>query len=163
MSTYLVRLDTVAAVGRYESIKAAEMAAAHKKWEFTIFDCAKDMASMLTTPQLIALHNNLVPADQHLKEFHTKGKAVARVWELLEACEKFRVVREAKPTSSAAEPHQPKDLTKGTGLVWAIADKVLKKNPDATRSDVMEACAAAGVNPATAATQWQRYRTAHGL
>ncbi len=75
-----------------------------------------------------------------------------------------------KPAPAPAQPKQndvtrPKDGTK-TGQVWAIADKLSGEGDStvpATRGDVMKACEAAGLNQATAATQYGRWRKFHGL
>ena len=69
-----------------------------------------------------------------------------------------------------AQPNQnevtrPKDGTK-TGQVWAIADKLSEEGDNtvpATRGDVMKAGEAAGLNSATIATQYGRWRKFHGL
>ena len=49
-----------------------------------------------------------------------------------------------------------------TGKVWTIADKNFRKD----RKAIIAACVAAGINPATASTQygyWRRERIAEGL
>lgn len=51
-----------------------------------------------------------------------------------------------------------------TGITWDIADKLsAKAGGPAKRADVLKAAEEAGVNPATAATQFGRWRRFHGL
>ena len=69
------------------------------------------------------------------------------------------------PQPKANDVTRPKDGTK-TGQVWAIADKLSQEGDNtvpATRGDVMKAGEAAGLNPATIATQYGRWRKFHGL
>ena len=61
---------------------------------------------------------------------------------------------------------RPSDPTKGTGLVWAIADEISKKNgTPAARAEVMEVAKNAphSINEATIATQYGKWRTFNGL
>lgn len=58
---------------------------------------------------------------------------------------------------------KPKDGTK-TGDVWAISDAISAKlGEPAPRKEVLDACEKKGINPATAATQYGKWRTFHGL
>lgn len=58
---------------------------------------------------------------------------------------------------------RPKDGTK-TGQVWAIADELSEAAGEpAKRKPVLEAAETAGINAATAATQYGRWRKFHGL
>ncbi len=76
-------------------------------------------------------------------------------------------------TAPAKPPKAPKIAQNGvtrpgvnstTGKVWAFADSISAtlKAP-APRADVMKACADAGINPATAATQYGKWRKFNGL
>lgn len=58
---------------------------------------------------------------------------------------------------------RPKDGSK-TGEVWAIADKLKGRKKDCPlRADVLAEAEKAGINPATAATQFGRWRTFNGF
>lgn len=60
---------------------------------------------------------------------------------------------------------RPKDGT-STGTVWSVADKLAKEVKGAAnvkRGDVIERAVAAGVNPATSATQYGHWRAYNGL
>lgn len=60
---------------------------------------------------------------------------------------------------------RPKDGT-STGTVWSIADKLateVKGAANVKRGDVIERAVAAGVNPATSATQYGHWRAYNGL
>lgn len=51
-----------------------------------------------------------------------------------------------------------------TGKVWEIADSISQATgKPASRKSVLEDAQAAGINPATAATQYGRWRKFHGL
>lgn len=51
-----------------------------------------------------------------------------------------------------------------TGMVWQIADTLSKKlGKPVTRKDVLAACEDKKINPATAATQYGRWRKFNGL
>ena len=51
-----------------------------------------------------------------------------------------------------------------TGRVWEIADELsAQEGEPAKRGDVLKATEAEGINPATAATQYGRWRKFHGL
>lgn len=71
------------------------------------------------------------------------------------------VAREAKDTKN--DVTRPAINTK-TGLVWVIADRLsaAAKAP-IDRKSVMEQCREEGVNEATAATQYGRWRKYYGL
>lgn len=87
----------------------------------------------------------------------------------------------AKPAATKKAPAAPKepkvkveritqnDVTRPkdgsvTGKVWDIADAISKKKGEpATRAEVMEQATAADINEATAATQFQRWRTFFGI
>ena len=58
---------------------------------------------------------------------------------------------------------QPKEGTT-TGRIWSIADEIsAKQKRPATRAEVLEKATAENINEATVATQYQRWRTFHGL
>lgn len=58
---------------------------------------------------------------------------------------------------------RPKEGTK-TGRVWEIADAISKKQKSpALRAPVLEEAKSEGINPATAATQYGRWRKYNGL
>lgn len=58
---------------------------------------------------------------------------------------------------------RPKEGTK-TGTVWAIADTISATNErPAYRKEVLEEADKAGINPATATTQYGQWRRFHGL
>lgn len=81
----------------------------------------------------------------------------------------------AKPKAAAKEKKAPvvKDTVNGvtrpkagtaTGRVWEIADALSKKTKKPIeRKAVLEATAGEGINPATAATQYGRWRKYNGL
>ena len=59
---------------------------------------------------------------------------------------------------------RPTDLTTGTGRVWAIADTISGAlGSPAPRANVMEQAKAEGMNLATVATQYGKWRTYNGL
>lgn len=70
-------------------------------------------------------------------------------------------------------PKAPKDTKNGvtrpkagtkTGRVWEIADAQSEnKGAPALRKDVLEECVSEGINQATAATQYGRWRKYYGL
>lgn len=74
----------------------------------------------------------------------------------------------SEEATAVAQPQQngvtrPKDGTK-TGRVWEIADELsAQQGSPAPRGDVMKAGEAEGLNPATIATQYGRWRKFHGL
>lgn len=76
--------------------------------------------------------------------------------------------RIAQPSAPKAvrEPGEPGQApTKGaTGRVWEIADKVTaEKGGTIDRGAIIAACEAAGINPATAATQFSKWRRARSV
>ena len=68
----------------------------------------------------------------------------------------FAGVAPAMPPDRIRSAAQPSTTTRPVEMVRAIAATM----PDAKPSEVIRACIAAGVNPATAATQVRRYRKA---
>lgn len=78
-----------------------------------------------------------------------------------------------KAPAPQAEPKPEKDQQNGitrpkaetkTGRVWAIADAQSKNlGSPAPRKPVLEEAKSEGINPATAATQYGRWRKYHGL
>lgn len=72
----------------------------------------------------------------------------AEAWDLREA------PRRREVDSSTTENRARSDVASPTKLVWEIADSM----PDADRKAVVEACVAAGVNKATASTQYYRWQ-----
>lgn len=79
----------------------------------------------------------------------------------------------AAPAAEAKAPKVPKIAQNGvtrpgvnstTGKVWAFADSISASiKAPAPRADVMKACAEASINPATAATQYGKWRKFNGL
>lgn len=76
---------------------------------------------------------------------------------------------EAKPVKKAAVPRKPGETpaaTSTTGKVWVIADRVLASHPSITedtdwkpiRNSVIAACESEGINKATAATQYSKFK-----
>lgn len=76
---------------------------------------------------------------------------------------------EAKPVKKVAVPRKPNETpaaTSTTGKVWVIADRVLASHPAITattdwkpiRDAVIAACESEGINKATAATQYSKFK-----
>lgn len=76
---------------------------------------------------------------------------------------------EAKPVKKAAVPRKPGETpaaTSTTGKVWVIADRVLASHSDITattdwkpiRDAIIAACESEGINKATAATQYSKFK-----
>ncbi len=76
---------------------------------------------------------------------------------------------EAKPVKKAAAPRKPGETpaaTSTTGKVWVIADRVLASRPAITaatdwkpiRDSIIAACESEGINKATAATQYSKFK-----
>lgn len=65
-----------------------------------------------------------------------------------------------KGSTPAGEPRTPggPPLKGATAMVWAIASDIAAKGGD--RKAIMEACVAAGINPATAGTQYSKWKKA---
>ena len=79
-----------------------------------------------------------------------KEKAVKEVKEKAPKIEANGVVRPNAGTS--------------TGRVWEIADELsAKQGSPVARKDILAATAAESINPATAATQYGKWRKFHGL
>lgn len=74
----------------------------------------------------------------------------AEAWDLREA------VQRRQSNNATTESRAKSDVASPTKLVWQIADSM----PDADRKAVVEACVAAGVNKATASTQYYRWQKA---
>lgn len=75
----------------------------------------------------------------------------------------------AKEAKSAREPQEkmngvpiPREGTT-SAAIWNIANKLSSKGSPAERAEVMEACVKEGINEATVATQYQRWRIAYGV
>lgn len=66
-------------------------------------------------------------------------------------------IEEILKAQGKAAPAKAKNGSGVCAQVHAIADTM----PEASRADVIAACVAKGINPATASTQYQRWRTAH--
>ncbi|AUR88738.1 hypothetical protein NVP2117O_60 [Vibrio phage 2.117.O._10N.261.45.E9] len=78
-----------------------------------------------------------------------------------EKVEAPKVEKPAKDSKNGVT--RPKAGTK-TGRVWEIADaKSAEAGEPALRAPVIEQCEAEGINSATAATQYGRWRKYHGL
>lgn len=72
-----------------------------------------------------------------------------------------KVVREPLPKQNGVT--RPKDGT-ATGRVWAISDELsAAAGKPAARKDVINKGVAEGINPATLATQYGKWRRFHGL
>lgn len=81
------------------------------------------------------------------------------------AKETAKAEREAKKSAKVSNfgVTRPSENTK-TGRVWAISDSIsASKGAPAARKEVMEAATKEGINPATVATQYGRWRKHHGL
>lgn len=77
-----------------------------------------------------------------------------------------------KPAKKEKAPAAPKDSKNGVtrpksgttvGKIWDIADKLAKGGKDVKRSDVLAQTKAAGINDATAATQFGKWRRYNGI
>lgn len=102
------------------------------------------------------------------------GAVVSKCLEVLEACtidatpedEIRRLLQEVAPAqqttqhvatgevSAQARPRQ----AGATGRVWEIADKLNATGQLPSRQEVMQACEVAGINPATASTQYAKWK-----
>jgi len=81
----------------------------------------------------------------------------------------------SKPAKATKEPkakRAPQEQMNGVAIpregttsaaVWNVANKLSAKGAPAERHAVMEACAKEGINEATVATQYQRWRIAHDV
>jgi hypothetical protein len=93
-----------------------------------------------------------------------KAEFISKIVELAEATEFAPIV----PPAPEKAPKAPKGAAGGPkaegvcGKLWAMYDAALAGG-DLNRKTCLEQAAAAGINPATAKTQWQRWRTARGL
>jgi hypothetical protein len=90
-----------------------------------------------------------------------KGKAPA-------AKAAAKPAKPAKAAKPAEERQRANGLTRPLGaktrIPWDIADQIsAKKGEPAKRAEVLEACEKRGVRPATAATQYGRWRRFNGL
>lgn len=90
------------------------------------------------------------------------------------AAKKEAAAKPAKAEKPAKEkaPAAPKDSKNGVtrpksgttvGKIWDIADKLAKGGKDVKRSDVLAQTKAAGINDATAATQFGKWRRYNGI
>ena len=96
-----------------------------------------------------ATEGDQAPAEETVTEDKGKGKDKPK--------------KEKAPRDEQNGVVRPKTGTK-TGRVWEISDEVSRKAGEpAPRKDVMDACAKEGINPATAATQYGRWRHYNGL
>ncbi len=70
-----------------------------------------------------------------------------------------------KPKVPSEEKNGVTRPNKGTSSakVWEIADSAHKTKAGAVRKNILEKAAAAGINSATAATQFARWRTFNGI
>ncbi len=80
--------------------------------------------------------------------------------EAAEGTEEAKTPAPKQPSANGVT--RPKTKTK-TGRVWEIADDLSSKDGPAARKDVMQAGEAEGLNSATIATQYGRWRKFHGL
>lgn len=97
------------------------------------------------------------------KEARTKEAAERKAKKEAERAE-AKAKREAERQSQpiANDIRKPKDGTE-TGKVWAIATEIsTQKGETAARSEVMDEGLKGGINPATIATQYARWRKFHG-
>lgn len=90
-----------------------------------------------------------IPHEDKIADFEFQP-ITAEAWDLSVAVQK----RQAAHAST--ESRAKSDVASPTKLVWQIADSM----PGADRKDVVEACVAAGVNKATASTQYYRWQKA---
>lgn len=67
-----------------------------------------------------------------------------------------------KATTPNVELRGTSTVLKPTKLVWSIAEGIIKKNPKATRKDILAACDKAGITYYTARTQYQLWRSSKG-
>jgi hypothetical protein len=87
------------------------------------------------------------------------------------APKKEAVKKEAKPKVEKPPVDKQNDITKpradsACGQVWAFADAAAKAaggREKVARKDVIATATGAGINPATSATQFGRWRQYHGL
>lgn len=79
--------------------------------------------------------------------------------ELFDKGDRAEASRVSKARPSSASPRAKSDVESPTKLVWSIADGM----PNATRSEIVAACEKAGVNKATASTQFYRWQKAKKL
>src|SRR5574337_1188292 len=85
------------------------------------------------------------------------------------AAPKSKPAKVAKKPKAKREPQEqmngiaiPREGTT-SAAIWNIANKLSAKGSPAERNEVMEACAKEGINEATVATQYQRWRIAYGV
>lgn len=79
----------------------------------------------------------------------------------------------AEPKAKVEKVVEPKDIQNGvtrpkpgtkTGFVWEVADNLSKEaGAPAPRKVVIATCVEEGINPATASTQYGKWRAYHGL
>jgi hypothetical protein len=68
-----------------------------------------------------------------------------------------------KPRGEGGGSDVPSAPSKGaTARVWAIADETTERLGKVDRAAIMAACEAAGINPATAGTQYSKWKKARG-
>ncbi len=143
MKAYLINTDNMKAVGRFASIKSAEKAGAGAKYNFDIVPEDDDMARF-TKAEMVTLFNNHRGTRVEVKRFSDKSNGAKRIHEALTEAE-FKVTVTKRGTGVVAR-------------VWEIASELKTKNADLQRKDVIQACVMAGINPSTAATQYQKWR-----
>lgn len=78
------------------------------------------------------------------------------------AAAKAKAKKTATKKKTSGKKKSTKKSTGAVAQVWAICEKHKTglTNGTTTRKEVIEACIKAGLNPATAATQYQRWKKA---
>ena len=85
---------------------------------------------------------------------------------------KAPVAPKAKAPKEPKAKREPQEQMNGIAIpregtisaeIWNIANQLSSKGAPAERNDVMEACVKEGINEATVATQYQRWRIAYGV
>lgn len=75
-----------------------------------------------------------------------------------------RSSRASSSSPSISSPGPASAPVKGaTAKVWEIADSHYQAAGEARRKEIIGACEAAGIHPATAATQYSKWKKARGL
>jgi hypothetical protein len=71
-----------------------------------------------------------------------------------------RVEQKTKPAKARADGKERERSSIGSPVkvVWETATAIIEENPEATRKEIIDACLAKGVNKATAATQYAKWK-----
>lgn len=109
------------------------------------------------SPEQMAEAKAKAEAAANQKKVEKEQKKVAK-----EAAKQEREAKKAAKQNNNGVT-RPSDGTK-TGRVWAISDEVsARKGSPAARKEVMDVALKEGINPATVATQYGRWRKFFGL